>query len=273
MIYSGTNVPVMNRAKLFRRLVLTFSVLLNLHLLSKNPEKPYYDEYPDTVPDVTTGSRQRRNHENIIEVQDPGLSFENVEKTFSLSILHIFEPFGNEELGRNVRQGHRQNYRDLAIRYPHIELNVIFVGAQDDRDIGHEDVYKHDFWAYPWPEALVVKLAKFPRTLVLTKNTEIVRHLDGIEKIDLEENQADIQFINPIFYLCEKKCDMNSSVLNDGIVIGGKDALDPSKRHCMVGSPSNRFILSRALLELIAHKKRQSQYALTGIRPSCFLQG
>ena len=125
MIYSGTNVPVMNRAKFFRRLLFTFSVLLNFHLLSKTEEKPYHEDYQTTTPGVSGGIRQRRNHDNIIEVQDPGLSFEKVEKTFSLSILHIFEPFGNEELGRNVRQGHRQNYRDLAIRYPHIELNVL----------------------------------------------------------------------------------------------------------------------------------------------------
>ena len=71
----------------------------------------------------------------------------------------------------------------------------------------------------------MLKLAKFKRTLVLTRNTEIVRHLDGIEKIDEAEHEADIQFINPIFYLCEKKCDLNSTVLNSGIVIG-KDAPD-----------------------------------------------
>ena len=28
------------------------------------------------------------------------------------------------------------------------------------RDIGHDDVYRHDFWNYPWPEALVKRLAK-----------------------------------------------------------------------------------------------------------------
>ena len=49
--------------------------------------------------------------------------------------------------------------------------------------------------------------------------------MDGIEKIDEAEHEADIQFINPIFYLCEKKCDLNSTVLNSGIVIG-KDAPD-----------------------------------------------
>ena len=37
-------------------------------------------------------------------------------KNLTLSVVHIFEPFLNEELGRNIRQAHRQNYRLLAIQ-------------------------------------------------------------------------------------------------------------------------------------------------------------
>ena len=94
------------------------------------------------------------------------------------------KPFGNEELGKNVRQAHRQNYRDLSIRYPHISLNVIFVYHIDDTDIGHNDVYKHDFWLYPWPDGLVLKLAKYPKTLILSKNSDIIRHLGNRSQAD-----------------------------------------------------------------------------------------
>ena len=166
------------------------------------------------------------------------------------------------------RQAHRQNYRNLAIRYPHIALNVIFVYHLDDVDIGHNDVYKHDFWVYPWPDGLVLKLAKYARTLVLSRNSDIIRHLgtvtppyyitnvtlvnrlltivlytstgekntrkDGIEKIEEAENEADIQFISPIFYMCEKKCDLLTTTLNNGRMYG-KHAADPEKRHCMIG--------------------------------------
>ena len=52
---------------------------------------------------------------------------------FQLSILHIFEPFQNEDLGKHARMAHRQNYRNLAIRYPHIALNIIYVYPLDDR--------------------------------------------------------------------------------------------------------------------------------------------
>ena len=271
MTYSGLNVQnfAMNRFKLFRRVLLFLSIFLNIFLLCRE-DSPKESQVAEKLTQ-TPHPKFELNRFDVVEVVDPGLAYENVEKTFQLSILHVFEPFGNEELGKNVRQGHRQNYRNLAIRYPHIELNVIYVYTQDDVDIGHHDVYKHDFWDYPWPEALVIKLAKFRRTLVLTRNTEIVRHLDGIEKIDEPDNEADVQFINPIFYLCEKKCDLNSTTLNSGLVIG-RDAPDQNKRHCMVGSPSNRFILNRELLELITHKKRHHQYALTGIQQSCFLQ-
>lgn len=78
-------------------------------------------------------------------------------------MVHIFTDFGNAELGQQVRQAHRQNYRRLAIQYPDIEVVPIFVYPEDDKAYGHDDVYKLDFWTYPWPQGLVKKLANFER--------------------------------------------------------------------------------------------------------------
>ena len=46
----------------------------------------------------------------------PGYYCSDTKKNLTLSVVHIFEPFLNEELGRNIRQAHRQNYRLLAIQ-------------------------------------------------------------------------------------------------------------------------------------------------------------
>ena len=130
MIYSGSNGPKfkMNRFKLLRRFVLCWSLLLNIFLLCRNEQQETHEITENLALPLAEGRKSRvYRAENVLEVIDPGLAYENVEKTFQLSILHVFEPFGNEDLGRNVRQGHRQNYRNLAIRYPHIELNVIYV--------------------------------------------------------------------------------------------------------------------------------------------------
>jgi len=86
------------------------------------------------------------------------------------AVVHIFTDFGNIELGHQVRQAHRQNYRHLAIQYPHIEIIPFFVYPEDDQEYGHHDVYKSDFWEYPWPKGLIDKLTKFDRDPLVLNN-------------------------------------------------------------------------------------------------------
>ena len=42
----------------------------------------------------------------------------------------------------------------VLFKYPHIDINVNYVYPIDDKADGHFDIYKHDFWDYPWPQAL-----------------------------------------------------------------------------------------------------------------------
>ena len=118
----------------------------------------------------------------------------DTKKNLSLSVVHVFEPFLNEELGRNIRQAHRQNYRLLAIQvgnfryrsrylhnniqYPNIDINVNYVYPIDDKADGHFDIYKHDFWDYPWPQALGWFTSGF-----LESGTQIMAHKLYVPKL------------------------------------------------------------------------------------------
>lgn len=67
----------------------------------------------------------------------------------------------------------------LLIKYPNIDINVNYVYPIDDKADGHFDIYKHDFWDYPWPQALgkfltsssldfgcILQLVEFSRQMV-----------------------------------------------------------------------------------------------------------
>ena len=127
-------------------------------------------------------------------------------------LVHIFTDFGNEELGQQIRQAHRQNYRHLSIRYPFIQIAPFFIYPEGDKDFGHDDVYEADFWNYPWPQGLVQRLTAYDRALILTRNYDIVRHLEEFERLFDQENDADIQLISPIQHLCEARCDFGEEL-------------------------------------------------------------
>jgi len=85
---------------MFKISVKIFRPILFISIFSN-----FYFLYQLTNIQEKNSDKTRRKRENIIELRDQGLEYNaQTEKTFEISILHIFEPFGNEELGKNVRQ-------------------------------------------------------------------------------------------------------------------------------------------------------------------------
>ena len=142
-----------------------------------------------------------------------------------------------------IKKAHRQNYRHLSIKYPEVLLEPFFVAPDDDKQFGHNDVYKTDFWAYPWPQGLIKRLEDFDRALIITRPNDIIRHLEQIEKIFDPENDADIQTISPMQHLCEASCkfgpldDFMEKMIVDG------------RKKCLIGQSYEYFKLENAILQ------------------------
>ena len=115
-------------------------------------------------------------------------------------------------------------------------LEPVFVAPDDDRQFGHTDVYKTDFWAYPWPQGLIKKLDGFDRALIITRPNDIIRHLEEIEKLFEEENEADIQTISPVQHLCEAQCKFMGELDDylEKMVVDGR-------RKCLIGQSYEYF--------------------------------
>ena len=66
--------------------------------------------------------------------------------------------------------------------------------------------------------------------IILTRNQDVVRHLEGIEQLFLPENDADVQLISPIQHLCEARCEFGAE-LSEHV----EKMTIPGQSRCLIG--------------------------------------
>ena len=61
----------------------------------------------------------------------------------------------------------------------------------------------------------------------MTRNHDIIRHLEGVHRLFEKENAADIQLISPIQHLCDVHCELSETISNHTVktISNGKKCL------------------------------------------------